>query len=216
MHFELSFNSTNQSIHYRRIFKDSVHLINMGREIDDTPAPSHPPASLTEEIAESTTSSTNPETPSQLPSAALDLAAKLFQLARNGDTPTLSQYVTAGVPTNLTNHNGDSLLMLASYHGNVDTVKMLVEKGADLNVVNARGQSILSGAIFKMHNEVVKILYEHGADKELGQPTPVQTAMMFKNKEVLELFGESTEGLENAGVGFGIPGMPAMPAPGGA
>ena len=63
--------------------------------------------------------------PSELPPAALDLAARLFDLARSGDTSTLSQYVSAGIPKNLTNASGDTLLMLASYHGNPETAKML-------------------------------------------------------------------------------------------
>lgn len=57
------------------------------------------------------------------------------------------------------------------------------------------------------------MLYEANADKNLGQPTAVECARMFKRRHMLELFGESTEGLENAGVGFGIPGMPGTMAP---
>jgi len=37
-----------------------------------------------------------PKTPSDLPPAALDLAAKLFDLAREGATDTLKQYLDAG------------------------------------------------------------------------------------------------------------------------
>jgi ankyrin repeat protein len=55
-----------------------------------------------------------PSSTSELPPAALDLATKLFDLARCGTTDVLSQYLQAGIPPNLTNSSGDTLLMLAS------------------------------------------------------------------------------------------------------
>ncbi|RMZ69827.1 ankyrin [Pyrenophora seminiperda CCB06] len=129
----------------------------------------------------------------ELPPAALDLAARLFDLARSGDTSTLSQYVSAGVPKNLTNASGDTLLMLASYHGHAETAKMLLDNGADANVLNGRGQSPIAGAVFKGFDDVVRALYEGGADVEKGQPNAVDCARMFKRASCLKLFGV-TEG----------------------
>ena len=132
---------------------------------------------------------------SALPPAALDLAAKLFDLARNGDTTTLQQYVSAGIPKNLTNASGDTLLMLASYHGHAETAKLLVDTGADPNVLNARGQSPIAGAVFKGYDDVVRVLYQGGADIRLGQPNAVDCARMFKRGNCLKLFGvEEGEG----------------------
>lgn len=133
--------------------------------------------------------------PSELPPAALDLAAKLFDLAREGNTTTLQQYIGAGIPKNLTNASGDTLVMLASYHGHAETAKLLVEAGADANVLNARGQSPIAGAVFKGYDDVVRILYEGGADIQLGQPNAVDCARMFKRGNCLKLFGvEEGEG----------------------
>jgi hypothetical protein len=133
--------------------------------------------------------------PPGLPPAALDLAARLFDLARNGDTPTLLQYITAGIPKNLTNASGDTLLMLAAYHGNAETAKMLLENGADANVLNGRGQSPIAGAVFKGYDDVVRVLYEGGADIQAGQPNAMDCARMFKRGNVLKLFGvEEGEG----------------------
>ncbi|KAF2024255.1 ankyrin [Setomelanomma holmii] len=133
--------------------------------------------------------------PQSLPPAAIDLAAKLFDLARTGTTPTLHAYLTAGIPRNLTNSSGDTLLMLASYHGHADTARMLLENGADANVLNARGQSPIAGAVFKGYDEVVRALYEGGADVRLGQPNAVDCARMFKRGSCLKLFGvEEGEG----------------------
>lgn len=97
-----------------------------------TSQPTAPPSTST------STTTSEPSNPSQLPPAALDLAAKLFDLARAGETATLAQYLSAGIPPNLTNHAGDTLLMLASYHGHLGTVRMLVEKGGDVNAINGR------------------------------------------------------------------------------
>ncbi|QIX01586.1 hypothetical protein AMS68_007103 [Peltaster fructicola] len=133
-------------------------------------------------------------TAASLPPEALALATKLFDFAREGKTDELSQYLSAGIPVNLTNHKGDTLLMLASYYGNVDTVKVLLDKGADTEVLNERGQSPIAGAVFKGYDEVVKVLHARGARVDAGHPTAVDTAIMFKRNEVLQLFGVSSDG----------------------
>ena len=124
-----------------------------------------------------------------LPPEALDLASKLFDFARAGSTSELIQYLTAGIPPNLTNSKGDTLLMLAAYHSHPETVKMLLEKGADPNTLNDRGQSPLAGAVFKGSDEVVKVLFEGGAKADVGQPNAVDSAKMFRKEEYLVLFG---------------------------
>ncbi|KAF2153219.1 ankyrin [Myriangium duriaei CBS 260.36] len=145
------------------------------------------------------TSSAPSRNVSDLPPAALDLAGKLFDLARDGSTAPLTQYLEAGIPPNLTNHKGDTLLMLASYHGHADTARMLLGKGADPDVLNDRGQSIIAGAVFKDHEEVVKILYEgvngRKADISLGQPNAIDSAKMFKQEKYLNLFGVENDGV---------------------
>lgn len=142
-------------------------------------------------------STSKPTSISQLPPEALDLASKLFDFARTGDDTSLSQYLSAGIPANLTNHKGDTLLMLAAYHGNVETVRIMIEKGADVNAVNDRGQSPIAGAVFKGYDEVVKVLVDEGkADIRAGQPNAVQAAHMFKREECLRILG--VEGQDDA------------------
>ncbi|MBO8187989.1 ankyrin repeat domain-containing protein [Streptomyces spirodelae] len=119
----------------------------------------------------------------------LELAQKVFDLARHGDTDTVAAYVKAGVPANLSNDKGDTLLMLAAYHGRPETVRALLAQGADPDRVNDRGQSPLAGAVFKGEDEVVRILVEAGADPQAGTPSAVETARMFEKQELLALFG---------------------------
>ena len=137
--------------------------------------------------------SSNPTSISQLPPEALDLASKVFDLAREGKTTELDQYITAGIPVNLTNSKGDTVLMLASYHGHLETVNMLLDKGADANALNDRGQSIIAGAVFKGYDDVVNALFDKGADVRLGHPNAVDSARMFKKEEYLRLFGEHVD-----------------------
>ncbi|MET8686746.1 ankyrin repeat domain-containing protein [Streptomyces sp. NPDC004732] len=119
----------------------------------------------------------------------VDLATKIFDLARQGDAAALAAYVDAGVPANLTNDSGDSLVMLAAYHGQADAVRALVERGADTNRANDRGQTPLAGAVFKGEDAVIRVLLEGGADPAAGTPSAVDTARMFGKAELLQLFG---------------------------
>lgn len=66
----------------------------------------------------------------------VELATKIFDLARRGETETLVAYVDAGVPANLTNDRGDSLVMLAAYHGHAEAVRALLDRGAEADRVN--------------------------------------------------------------------------------
>ena len=115
------------------------------------------------------------------------LANWLFDLARQGDAARLGAYVDAGAPVDLTDADGNTLLMLAAYHDQPATVAALVERGADVEAQNRRGQSPLAGAVFKQADEVVRVLLEAGADPDAGTPTARQTAQMFGRPE---LFGE--------------------------
>ena len=119
----------------------------------------------------------------------VELATKIFDLARQGDTAALAAYVDAGVPANLTNDSGDSLVMLAAYHGHAEAVRALVERGGDANRVNDRGQTPLAGAVFKGEDAVVRALLDAGADPAAGTPSAVDTARMFAKTELLDLFG---------------------------
>ncbi|GMK58962.1 hypothetical protein CspeluHIS016_0604040 [Cutaneotrichosporon spelunceum] len=122
-----------------------------------------------------------------LPPEALDLASRLFDLARTGDL-ALVQYLEAGIPPNLTNAAGDTLLMLAAYHGHADLVKALLGHGADPNVLNEKGQAPIAGAVFKKNDDVVKVLFEAGADVSAGHPNARDCAVMFRREDLTELF----------------------------
>ena len=115
------------------------------------------------------------------------LAAKVFDLAREGDTALLVDYLDAGVPANLTNDKGDTLLILAAYRGHADTVVALLERGADHARINDRGQSPLAAAVFKQSADTVRALLAAGADPDGGEPSARATAQFFDLPEMAAL-----------------------------
>ncbi|MER6612894.1 ankyrin repeat domain-containing protein [Streptomyces xantholiticus] len=121
-------------------------------------------------------------------SEVIELATKVFDLARQGETEALAAYVDAGVPANLTNDRGDTLVMLAAYHGHAAAVQALLARGAEPNRANDRGQTPLAGAVFKGEDAVIRALLAGGADPHAGTPSAADTARMFGKTELLELF----------------------------
>ncbi|HEY8882501.1 MAG TPA: ankyrin repeat domain-containing protein [Dermatophilaceae bacterium] len=115
----------------------------------------------------------------------VSIAHACFDFARAGDTARLRAYVEQGVPVNLTDATGNTLLMLSAYHGHAETVSALVALGADPDRTNDRGQSPLSGAIFKGEDDVVRVLLAAGADPDVGTPSARATAEMFDRAELL-------------------------------
>lgn len=135
-----------------------------------------------------------PASARSLPPEALALAAKLFDFARRGDLSSLTPYLSAGIPANLTNSSGDTLLMLASYYGHAALVSHLLSIGADPDVLNDKGQSPIAGAVFKGFEEVVRILVEQGkADIRNGHPNAVDTAAMFRKWECAKIMDVEEE-----------------------
>ena len=93
----------------------------------------------------------------------VSVAHACFDFARAGDTERLRAYVEQGVPVNLTDATGNTLLKLASFHG----------------------QSPLSGAICTGKDDVVRVLLAAGADPEVGTPSARATAEMFDRADLL-------------------------------
>ncbi|KAL8829500.1 MAG: hypothetical protein Q9170_006147 [Blastenia crenularia] len=173
----------------------------MPLRMDNTPSSTSRP--------NSTTSATNTDfrrkhTPASLPPKALDLATRLFNAARTGDLPIFEQAIPAGLPVNLTNDKGDTLIMLSAYHTHPALVSYLLLKGADPNTLNDRGQSPLAGAVFKAAgvtrqerghgrgaegengeeemsdaDRVVGLLLDAGAHVDAGRPSAKESVEMF-------------------------------------
>jgi ankyrin repeat protein len=117
----------------------------------------------------------------------LALLQGAFDLARNGDTGGLLALVRAGVPVNLTNSTGDTLLILAAYYLHSDLVAALLAAGADTGRVNDRGQTALAAAVFRQSADSVRALLDAGADPALGERSAYAIAHFFDLPDMLAL-----------------------------
>jgi uncharacterized protein len=125
--------------------------------------------------------------PHDLTPEELAFLQSAFEYARNGDLDPLVQMLDAGVPVNLTNGAGDTLLILAAYHLQADVVRELLARGADHDRINDRGQTALAAAAFRQHEGIVSELLDAGADPELGPKSAVAIATFFDLPEMLTL-----------------------------
>ncbi len=110
-----------------------------------------------------------------------------FDHARHGDLGALVEVLDAGVPVNLTNGAGDTLLILAAYHVHPEVVSELVARGADHGRVNDNGQTALAAAVFRRHASIVTLLLDAGADPEKGPRSAVEIADFFDLPEMRDL-----------------------------
>ncbi|MGJ7580157.1 ankyrin repeat domain-containing protein [Variovorax sp. RHLX14] len=136
----------------------------------------------------------------------VEFAQEVFQLARTGDAQMLTRLLQKGLPPNMSNHKGDTLLMLAAYHGQVDATKALLEAGAEPDRYNDMAQTPLGGAAFKGYLPIIELLLSHGAQPGFAPPggkTPLMFAAMFNRLEIVKLLlsqdidrnAKSSEGL---------------------
>lgn len=117
-----------------------------------------------------------------------ELQRMALDAARAGEMDLLLPMLDAGMPVNLADEKGNSLLMLASYHGHLDLTRELLERGADPDQRNARNQTPLAGVAFKGGLAIAKLLVKHGADPNADQGGgryPVQFAAMFGNPDIV-------------------------------
>lgn len=134
-----------------------------------------------------TSADTEPPGPEALDAATLDFAHRMFELAREGGEQVLAEHVDAGLPVNLTNDKGDTLLILAAYHQHGTTVQALLARGADTSRVNDRGQTALAAAVFRRSTAIVAALLAAGADPDAGSPSARETAIFFELSDMSDL-----------------------------
>lgn len=126
----------------------------------------------------------------QLSEEELALLNQMFDLAREGSTDQLRQALEAGVPVNLTNGKGDTLLNLAAYHEHEDTVAMLLEAGADTERVSDMGFTALICAVFRGNEAITRRLLEAGAGQDTGFQPARAVAQEFGRENVIPMLDE--------------------------
>lgn len=135
---------------------------------------------------------TEPTTPGEprrpeLTEAELELLQSMFDAAREGRTESLAAAIDQGLPVNLTNSKGDTLLNLAAYHEHPQTVGMLLDRGADTERVSDMGFTALICAVFRGNEEITRLLLEAGARQDTGFQPARAVAEEFGRTGVLPL-----------------------------
>ena len=113
------------------------------------------------------------------PEQTARVVALAMDLAREGGTEELLEFLDHGLPVDARDEQGNTLVMLAAYHGHEATVLALVDRGADVNLRNDKDQTPVAGALFKGEEGVVRALVAAGADLDAGTPSARAAAEMF-------------------------------------
>ncbi len=122
--------------------------------------------------------------------AYLEFQRLAFHRARRGETNALAGMLRQGLPVNLRDRRGNTLLMISCYRGHLETARMLLKAGAEVDLRNHGGQTPLGGAAFKGHLKIVELLLWHGADIHAdngGGMTPVMFASAFGRADTVAL-----------------------------
>ncbi|KAF3763646.1 ankyrin, partial [Cryphonectria parasitica EP155] len=124
----------------------------------------------------------------------IKLTAQIFNAARDGNQEVIETAIAEKLNPNLTNENGDTLLMLAAYYGHHELVEYLISAGSDPNRLNDKHRSPLAGAVFKKWDRVIEKLLAGGADPDYGTPSATQCITMFKQEDKWRVLFEQAPG----------------------
>ena len=122
-----------------------------------------------------------------------EFCAQAFDFARNNDVESLKIMLDHGLSVNFSNHKGDTLLMLASYHNSLEVADLLLSYGANVDQMNNKNQTPLAGVCFKGYDKMAEKLLKYGANPNAGSFTPINCAIMFQRKEILKLLMKHTD-----------------------
>ena len=84
----------------------------------------------------------------------------LFNAVRNGDRPTIRDFLNQGVSVNARSEEFETPLMQAAVHGQLQSLEILKNYGADELAVNSKGQTVLHMAIATRHMPSVQWLLD--------------------------------------------------------
>ncbi|MFD6949639.1 hypothetical protein A6A08_07180 [Nocardiopsis sp. TSRI0078] len=111
--------------------------------------------------------------------------ALAMDLAREGRTEELLEFLDHGLPVDTRDEQGNTLVMLAAYHGQEAAVRALIDRGADIDLRNDRDQTPVAGALFKGEEGIVAMFVAAGADLDAGTPSARAAAEMFGRSHLL-------------------------------
>ena len=114
----------------------------------------------------------------------VELAHRLLDAARAGDRALLEQYLDAGAPVDLTDPQGNSLLMLAAYHGHAARSGRW-QRAARTSTGSTTGpRRPWPERCSRASARCLEVLVAAGADPDLGSPSARATAVFFERPDL--------------------------------
>ena len=113
----------------------------------------------------------------------------IFHSIQSGNIPGVKEFLDAGVPVNLTDEEGWSLLHHAAACGQVEVIHLLQENGCYIDIVDVNRRTALHYAAANGFVESVRTLIEMGSDVNAldnEHTTPLQWAVMSEQYAVME------------------------------
>lgn len=126
------------------------------------------------------------------PRNPIELRPWLMARARAGEAAVLAEHADAGMPVDLPDPRGNTLLMWGAVCGQVEVVRVLAGRGADVDARNDDGRTPLAVATFLGHVAVVEALLALGADADLGTPSARAVAAFTGSPEISALLGPAS------------------------
>ena len=126
----------------------------------------------------------------------------IFDSIQSGNIPGVKEFLDAGVPVNLTDEEGWSLLHHAAACDQVEVIRLLQENGCYIDAVDSNGRTALHYAAANGFVESARALIEMGSDVNAldnEHTTPLQWAVMSEQYAVMKALiehGGSVDGDE--------------------
>jgi ankyrin repeat protein len=89
-------------------------------------------------------------------------ASKIFEAVKNNDLKAVRSLLEKGTDPNVSDEDGDVLLMYATMYSSVDCMALLIEKGSNVNAKNKIDETALMWAVHDLAK--MKLLIQRGAD----------------------------------------------------
>ncbi|WP_040164218.1 ankyrin repeat domain-containing protein [Microbacterium gorillae] len=113
-----------------------------------------------------------------------------FDLVREGRVGPLGEMIDAGVPVDVRNRRGDTMLIIAAYLKQPHALAELIRRGANLDLENAAGQTAITSAVFRGDEDALRLLLEAGANPDAGFRTGRQIAEQFDQPRMIAVLDE--------------------------
>ena len=88
----------------------------------------------------------------------------IFTYIENNDIESVKNYINSGYDLNISDDDGDTALIEATFYNNIEIVELLLNAGADIDKQSNKGNTALIHAAYYNNVEIVKLLLNADVD----------------------------------------------------